>query len=545
MRIRRRDFAALLPGSLLSAPQTPAERTVVLTLDDAVKSHRTFVGPLLNDLGFGATFFVTHRWMSDTQNFMTWRDIADLHGMGFEIGNHSWTHSDFSVPRNAARLAGELALVENELRKVGVPKPISFAWCGNTFGPEAIEVVRTSGMRFARRGGAPEVEYGKIVVGPSLDVKRHHPLLIPTTADGYPDWTFDHFLNVLKEAKDGRIVVLQFHGVPDVAHPWVHTPPDAFRRYMQHLKTEGYRVIALRDLQTYYDLEKPPQDPLMQSRYRPPKDGRLVLPAEMEATRKNLPYWLRTMAEHGYSRNEIEKVTGQSAPSVALETSKGLRVRPYPGGRHPRIGFLDGAIDPMRGTKASVFLPWDNAGYVVVDVPEAIFYGENKLLFLAHTHIPSVWDEQNMPIANRDWEIGADGSLRSEWVLPNKIAFGASVGIRDNNAVYELWLRNGTNEPLTRLRTQVCIMLKGAPDFAPQTAANKVLEKPWAGAKSASGNRWILTTWERCGRVWGNPPCPCIHSDPVLPDCPPGETVKVAGRIEFYEGTDINTRIRA
>ena len=41
------------------------DRVVVLTFDDAVKSHRTFVAPLLKELGFGATFFVTHRWMAD------------------------------------------------------------------------------------------------------------------------------------------------------------------------------------------------------------------------------------------------------------------------------------------------------------------------------------------------------------------------------------------------------------------------------------------------------------------------------------------------
>ena len=69
---------------------------------------------------------------------MNWRDIAEIHEMGFEIGNHSWTHADFSVPKNAARLAGELALVENELKKVRVPKPVSFAYSGNFFGPEAV-----------------------------------------------------------------------------------------------------------------------------------------------------------------------------------------------------------------------------------------------------------------------------------------------------------------------------------------------------------------------------------------------------------------------
>jgi len=543
MRIRRREFTAILPATLLAAPESLAEKTVVLTLDDAVKSHRTFVGPLLQELGFGATFFVTHRWMNDRQNFMSWSDIAELHEMGFEIGNHSWTHSDFSVPRNASRLAGELALVENELRKVKVPKPVSFAWCGNTFGPEAIQVVRNAGIRFARRGGAPEVEYGKIVVGPALDVKRHHPLLIPTTADGYPDWTFDHFLNVLKEARGGKAVVLQFHGVPDVAHPWVHTPPDAFKRYMQHLKAEGYRVIALRDLEKYYDPAQPPQDPLLAARYRVPKDGRLVLPVEMDATQKNRAYWLRTMGEHGYTADEVRKVTGESVAPAVVQAS-GLRVRPYPGGRHPRIGFLEGAIDPLRGTKASVFLPWENSGYIVVDVPEAIFSGD-KLLFLAHTHIPSVWDEQNVAIWNRDWEVASDGSLQSEWTLPNRISFGATVQIREGAAVCELWLKNGTPEPLTKLRTQVCVMLKGAAGFTAQSSDNKIYEKPWAAAKSVSGEQWIATRWDQCGRVWGNPQCPCIHSDPIFPDCAPGESVKVTGRVEFHTGKSIAERLRA
>ncbi len=36
-----------------------------------------------------------------------------------------------------------------------------------------------------------------------------------------------------------------------------------------------------------------------------------------------------------------------------------LLVRPYPGGRHPRIGFLEGAVEPQRETKVSVCSPWD------------------------------------------------------------------------------------------------------------------------------------------------------------------------------------------
>src|SRR5262245_24169357 len=241
-------------------------KTVVLTFDDAVKSQRTVVAPLLKELGFQATFFITQNWMKDASNFLTWEEVAEIHRMGFEIGNHSWTHSNFGKPENGARLGEELQMVERELARVGVPKPVSFAWCGNHFGPEAVEHLRSNGYRLARRGMQPEMPYGEIQVGPTLDVTKHHPLLIPTTGDAYPAWTLEHFKKVLTSAKPGEIVVLQFHGVPDTVHPWVNTPPEAFRQYMTYLKQNQYRAIAMRDLLQYYNSSRPPADPLLKTR---------------------------------------------------------------------------------------------------------------------------------------------------------------------------------------------------------------------------------------------------------------------------------------
>ena len=61
--MNRRSFLA---AALAAVPRVRIPpKTVVLTLDDAVKSHRVFVAPLLKDLKFQATFFVTHRWMDD------------------------------------------------------------------------------------------------------------------------------------------------------------------------------------------------------------------------------------------------------------------------------------------------------------------------------------------------------------------------------------------------------------------------------------------------------------------------------------------------
>jgi peptidoglycan/xylan/chitin deacetylase (PgdA/CDA1 family) len=255
------------PTNRVGAQSSPIPpKTVVLTFDDAVKSQLTVVAPLLKQLEFHATFFITQNWMKDKTDFLTWEETAELHRMGFEIGNHSWTHSDFGKAENAAKLGEELQMVEKELAKVGVPKPLSFAWCGNAFGPEAIEQLRRHGYELARRGMQPEVPYGAIQVGPALDVTKHHPLLIPTTGDSYPAWTFEHFKSVILSAKPNEIVVLQFHGAPDRKHPWVNTPPEAFRKYMIYLKENGYRTIAMRDLRRYYNPSQLPVDPLLKIR---------------------------------------------------------------------------------------------------------------------------------------------------------------------------------------------------------------------------------------------------------------------------------------
>ena len=107
----------------------------------------------------------------------------------------------------------------------------------------------------------------------------------------------------------------------------------------------------------------------------------------------------------------------------------------------------------------------------------------------------------------------------------------------------ELWLRNGTDETLPRLRTQICAMLKGAPDFNEQTITNKIFRCPAAAVHSAGGDHWILTAWERCGRAWGQPLVPCLHADPLMADCTPGETVRVRGRLWFYEGKDVEQEL--
>ncbi len=282
-------------------------------------------------------------------------------------------------------------------------------------------------------------------------------------------------------------------------------------------------------------------EPVEPEEPRPPKSD-----AELRSWLENM-FW-----HHHYSPAEISAATGLTELEVnaALHrlglrpesrprpSTNELRVLPYPGGRHPRLGFFEGAIRTQRETKLSVFLPWENSGYVVVDVPEAIFT-HLGLVYLAHTHVPTLWDTQGVTLPKLEWVRSAKGAWESRRTLPNGIAFGVRAAPVGRDAVaFRLSLTNGTAAPLTAMRAQVCVMLGRAMGFSAQTNLNKRIEPPLVACQSEDGRRWILTAWEPLNRAWANPPVPCLHSDPALPDCPPGESREARGWLWFYEGDD-------
>ena len=272
-----------------------------------------------------------------------------------------------------------------------------------------------------------------------------------------------------------------------------------------------------------------------------------------------LRVWLENMIwHHRYSNDEITAATNLTADEINAARTKfdirednrparaanaPLLVLPYPGGRHPRIGFLDGAVNPQRETKISVFTPWSDKDFVVVDVPEAL-WSNLGLTYLAHTHIDTVWSKQGIAMERLEWNRRKDGSLEIQRRLPNGIEFGALIVPQREAVRMELWLKNGSKEKLSDLRVQNCVMLKGASGFAAQTNDNKLFRKPFVAVHDDTKKRWIITAWEPCHRPWGNAPCPCLHSDPKFPDCVPGETQTLRGWLSFFEGTEIDAELR-
>lgn len=257
--------------SALATERSPAEerprlepvpdKLVVLTFDDSVKSHFTVVRPILLKYEFGATFFITEgfEFKTNKEHYMTWEEIATLHADGFEIGNHTVDHLPVTQ-KNLPALESQLSGINLRCAEHGIPEPTSFAYPGNSLIAEALPILRREGIRFARRGGAPEYPY-EAGRGVAYEPAKDHPLLIPSAGDARPNWTRENFRCAVEQAADGRIAVLQFHGVPDLAHPWVHSPVEKFHEYMLYLADNDFQVIALRDLEKYVDPNNLPSDP--------------------------------------------------------------------------------------------------------------------------------------------------------------------------------------------------------------------------------------------------------------------------------------------
>ena len=128
---------------------------------------------------------------------------------------------------------------------------MSFCYPGYATSEAAAKLLGERGYLFARAGGAK-----------AFDPAADNPLLMPQAFDGKPDSTLEQFKAAVAKAKDGKIAVMTFHGVPDMEHPPVSLEPATFRAMMQYLKDHHYHFIPLRDPAKYIAVSKAAALPL-------------------------------------------------------------------------------------------------------------------------------------------------------------------------------------------------------------------------------------------------------------------------------------------
>jgi len=234
--------AATWPASAQVLRQPIPDKLVVLTFDDAAVSHATVVAPLLKKYGFGGTFFgcEVRPDFADKTKYMSWPQMAQLHQAGFEVASHTLTHRHVNK-LTPTQLKAELDSIEKRCATYGIPKPTTFAYPGYDTHPTALPVLEAQGYPLARAGG-------RRAYNPTTD----HPQLIPSFSTAIADTL--NIKKVVQQARNGKIVVLTVHGVPDYAHEWVTTPPALFEEYLKYLHDNHYQVIALRDLARYVNV---------------------------------------------------------------------------------------------------------------------------------------------------------------------------------------------------------------------------------------------------------------------------------------------------
>ena len=189
--------------------------TAVITFDDVVRSQLENAVPVLQKHGFKATFFVCD-WFRDSRihalkQGMDMPDLKTLHQLGFELGNHTKNHANpasLSVEENKA----QVAYIEDLFKELQVPAPKVYAYPGAPYVEKAATAVKSMGYIAARAGG-------------------NRPLDLTALA-----------------LKEGKTVILTYHGIPDVEHPWCNVSVEHFTEHMQRLADIGCKCPTYSEL---------------------------------------------------------------------------------------------------------------------------------------------------------------------------------------------------------------------------------------------------------------------------------------------------------
>ena len=230
------------------------DKTVILTFDDAKKDHLSHVAPLFRELGFNATFFVTEMeakpgqtGFEDKTRFMSWEEIAELHRLGFEIGNHSLHHRRPAKPLDFDDFTSELNGLNERMMQAGIPAAVSVAYPFGMTDTDQVAVADACGMKWGRGNLGAGIcgLSGKCTYDPRAD----HPLAIPSHGDS-PLYTYERLLERLETAKDGQILCLAYHSVLD-PDEWTNTI--SFEEHFRFIAEHGYHCIAMGQLEEYID----------------------------------------------------------------------------------------------------------------------------------------------------------------------------------------------------------------------------------------------------------------------------------------------------
>lgn len=146
------------------APWNGKRCAVALTYDDALNVHLDKVVPVLDSLGFKATFYVPGYFPGFKSRLRDWKTVAQK---GHELGNHTlfhpcegnssgreWVEADYNLNTyTVRRMVDEIGMANTLLEAIDGKTKRTFAYpCGDTRAGDSSYVDRIKGMFVGARG---------------------------------------------------------------------------------------------------------------------------------------------------------------------------------------------------------------------------------------------------------------------------------------------------------------------------------------------------------------------------------------------------------
>ncbi|MGA7928916.1 MAG: polysaccharide deacetylase family protein [Candidatus Sulfotelmatobacter sp.] len=131
--------------SMSEAIGFPNYKAVAITFDDGSETDLICAAPVLRQLGFGATFYITAGWLGQ-RGYLSPGQLRELSALGFEIGCHSMTHA-YLTDLDEHGLQREIAEAKSHLEQV-IGRPVEHFSCpGGRFDQRVAQVAGQAGYR--------------------------------------------------------------------------------------------------------------------------------------------------------------------------------------------------------------------------------------------------------------------------------------------------------------------------------------------------------------------------------------------------------------
>jgi peptidoglycan/xylan/chitin deacetylase (PgdA/CDA1 family) len=131
--------------NVTQAIESFGDKSVCITFDDGCETDLISAAPVLKELGFVATSYITVKFLGKP-GYMSHTQVRELHALGFEIGCHSLTHP-YLTDVDDNRLHEETAGAKDMLEQIAGVRVNHFSCPGGRWDARVMRAVKQASFR--------------------------------------------------------------------------------------------------------------------------------------------------------------------------------------------------------------------------------------------------------------------------------------------------------------------------------------------------------------------------------------------------------------